>query len=300
MKKFKVYLYLILLVLIGCFIGIYGFTLAKYVSNSVWDYYLKSKGFYFSSDYLDSMLVQNVDNLWDGESVTFNIKNNLNQVVITNYDIYYEVVCTIKGDAAAYTECHLNGTTSNMLEGVLANFQTCNNTTGDGIDVSLFNKTDCELGGYDWINQIAVKELYFDVVVTDENYELQDVVVNISATSTSPYRKTLSGDFVLHKSNMKDASITADYKNYANYDRLTISNSYTSSKCVRVTWNDDKLIINADENQFSSYGTSVNGYINEIKFNLEGKKSLSFIFYKKTFNNIYNIDEFVIEESDGC
>ena len=34
----------------------------------------------------------------DGGSVYFNIKNNLNQTIITNYDIDYKVSCTIKGE----------------------------------------------------------------------------------------------------------------------------------------------------------------------------------------------------------
>jgi hypothetical protein len=286
------------LLIVGSFLCIYGFTYAKYVANSVWDYYLKSKGFYFSSDYLDSSLVRNVNNLWDGGSVNFNIKNNLNENVITSYDINYSLTCTIIGDAASHAECHMNGTSTNTQNGVLASFQTCSNTTGDGIIVSTLNKTDCELGGYDWISQVAVKDLYFDVVLTDTNYELKDVTVNVTATSTSPYRKALSGDFVLHKTDIEENKVTMNYKNYSNYDRLIISNSYTSNKCVRITWDSNKLLINSSE--FSSFATDSNGYINEIKFNIDAKKSLSYIFYRRDFDMTYDVTEFLIEETTGC
>jgi hypothetical protein len=300
MKKSRKYIFLVLLIVAGSFLSFYCFTFAKYVYNSIWDYYLKSKGFYFSSDYLGSTVVKNTNNLWDGGSVHFNIRNNLNDAVITNYDIDYRVTCTVVGDASSYAACHMNGTTLNMQDGILSSFEACNNYTEDGIDVSLLNKTDCELGGYDWETQIAVKDLYFDVVLTDTNYELNDVVVNVTATSTSPYSKTLSGDFTLHKSSTQVSNITMDYKNYSDYDRLIISNAYPIAKCVRVTWDANKLIINSDNSEFSSYGTDTNGYINEIKFNVGAKSSLGYIFYRKDLDMQYNVSEFSIEESSGC
>jgi hypothetical protein len=107
-------------------------------------------------------------------------------------------------------------------------FKICSNTTNDGIDVSLFDETDCELGGYDWVDEVVINDLYFDVILTDINYELEDVVVNITVTSTSPYSKTISGDFILHKPSMEEDNITMDYKNYLDYDMLIISNSYSS------------------------------------------------------------------------
>jgi hypothetical protein len=300
MKKSKKYIFLVLLIVAGSFLGFYCFTFAKYVYNSTWDYYLKSKGFYFSSDYLGSNVVKNTNNLWDGGSVHFNIKNNLNDAVITNYDIDYRVTCTIVGDASSYAACHMNGTTLNMQDGVLSSFEACSNYTDDGIDVSLLNKTDCEIGGYDWETQIAVKNIYFDVVLTDSNYELNDVVVNVTATSTSPYSKMLSGDFTLHKGSTQVSNIAMDYKNYSDYDRLIISNAYTSAKCVLVTWDSNKLIINSDNSGISSYGTDTNAYINEIKFNVGAKDSLSYIFYRRDLDMQYNVSEFSIEESSGC
>jgi hypothetical protein len=282
------------------FLCIYGFTFAKYVSDSVWNYYLKSKGFYFSSDYLGSNVVKNANNLWDGSSVHFNIKNNLNQTVITNYDIGYSIACTIQGDAASHTECHVNGTNSNTQDGVLPSLQACVNSTTDGIDVSSYTKEDCESGNYDWVNQISTKDLYFDVVLTDVGYELKDVIVNVTVTSTAPYRKTLIGDFTLHKSTMEEDKLIMNYNNYSNYGRLIISNSYSNAKCVSVTWDTNKLLINADSTEFSSYEVDSNNYINKIKFNIGAKANLSYIFYKKDFNATYNVTDFSIEESSGC
>lgn len=300
MKKRNKYLFLGLITTacgILCFLG---FSFARYVSTSVWDYYLKSKGFYFSSDYLGSKTLKNVDNFWDGESVNFNIKNNLNQTVVTNNDINYNVTCEIEGEAKTYASCNLNGTNSNELNGVLAKIETCINETEDGKDVSSLNKTACELGGYEWKNQVAIKDFYFDVDLTDEEYELTDVVVNVVATSISPYRKTLSGKFILHKNDLITNIVTMSYKNYSNYDILTVSNTHSTSKCIKITWDSAKLKIDTLNNSFSSYSTDSDGYINEIKLNIESKRNKNYRFYRDSFKTLYDINEFTLEESSEC
>lgn len=300
MKKYNKYIRLIALVLLCSILCVSGFTFAKYVSTSVWDYYLKSKGFYFSSDFLGNPLVKNVNNQWKGESIYFNVNNSLNQAVITEYDINYNAECKIEGDVSSYAECRLNGTDSNVQEGVLTSYQSCVNKTGDGIIVTSLDKTNCELGGYDWVNQIAEKDIYFDVVLTDESYDLKDVVVNIIVTSKSPYHKKLYGNFLLHKINLEEENITMEYKNYSSYDRLIISNPNSSNKCVKLNWDSKKLIIDTDKTKLSSYLTDSNDYINEIKFNIGGKKSLSYIFYKKNPVVTGSVSEFLIEESTDC
>lgn len=275
----------------------FGATFAKYIHNSFLDYYFKSKGFYFSSDYLDTTKVKNVNNLWDGKSVYFNVRNNLNQEVITNYDISYKATCKIINDASSFAECHMNGSENGTYEGVLSHYQVCNNETDDGVDVSLLTKTECELNGYEWINQIASKELYFDII-TNDNHQLKDVVVEVSVISTSPYRKTLTGEFVLHRSEVGDNNINLKYNNYSNYDRLIISNSYSTNKCVTISWDANKLLIADDLDSINSFNTDENGYINEINFNIESRKEKSFIFYKRDFNNIYDAEEFSMEYDD--
>jgi hypothetical protein len=300
MKKYKKYLILVILMIAIAVFFVCGFTLAKYVSNSFWDYYLKSKGFYFSSDYLGSTTIQNVNNLWDGDSVHFNIKNNLNQKVITNYDINYNASCTVLGEASSYVECHMGGTNSSSEQGTLSRIEACVNNTPDGINVSSFNETDCETQGYEWTDQIASKDLYFDIVLTDNNYQLKDLKVNVTVTSTSPYHKTLTGEFSLYKINNEGNSVSLSYKNYVDYDRLIVSNPTLENKCVEVSWDASKLIINADSNQYSSSELDENGYINKIKFNINAKNSASYIFYKRDFDMPYDVNEFNIIETDGC
>lgn len=300
MKKIKKHKFLIMIVTVISFLCIFGFTYGKYVSNSIWNYYLESKGFYFSSDYLGTTESKNVDNLWDGESVAFNIKNSVNQNVITGYDIGYNVSCEIQGDAASHAECHLNGTNLSTQTGVLTSIGACQNKSNDNVDVSSYNKTNCELGNYNWLYQAATNNLYFDIVLTDQQYTLKDVSVNITATSSTPYQKTLIGNFTLHKSNATSDAVTLDYKSYSNYERLTIANSYANTKCVKLTWNSSNLLIDTNSTGISSSNVDENDYINEIKFNISKKTSLSYIFYKRHFSETYNVNDFTIEETTGC
>ena len=46
----------------------YNYSMAKYVSNSFWNYYLSTKGFYFSSDLLDTTKITNINNNWEYDS----------------------------------------------------------------------------------------------------------------------------------------------------------------------------------------------------------------------------------------
>ena len=75
--------------LVGLLILTRGITYAKYVSNSVLNYYLNSKGFYFKSDNLDTEIKNNADTSWDGDKVTFSITNSSNKSLATEYDIKY-------------------------------------------------------------------------------------------------------------------------------------------------------------------------------------------------------------------
>lgn len=78
---------------------------ARYISNSIWDYYLSSNNFYFESDYLDKNIKNNIYNSWDGNSISFNLKNGLSNDIYTKDDIKYEVSCITLNEAS----CLVNG-----------------------------------------------------------------------------------------------------------------------------------------------------------------------------------------------
>lgn len=275
-------------------------TYAKYISESIWDYFLKSKEFYFESDYLNFEGQDNVNNIWDGNSVKFSVRNNLNQKLITDYDITYEVKCEVIGDESLHTSCKLNGTDSDQLNGTLSKIEICKNKTNDEVDTSKFEKSDCELGGYEWEKQVSLNEIYVDVVLTDENYKLEDITIKITATSTEPYKKVIVGNFILHKPQDIEGRLIPDIKIYELYSILTITNTFEDTKCMKLSWNPDKMVIDLNSESYSSYSKNENDYINEIKFNLTSGKSKSYIFYKKDKEEEYSIEDFLIEETVTC
>jgi len=299
MTKIKRKLYLIGVLLVAIFIIFYSFTLARYVSNSAWDYYLNSKGFYFSSDYLAATKVNNVDSLWDGNSVHFNIKNTLNEAVITAYDIDYQVSCTLDAAAAVYSECRLNGSVNSSENKTVVADYACVNNTGDSVDVTAYDETNCDSGGYDWTVQAVEDDLYFDIVLTNSNYSIKDVTATIEVTTTSPYAKEITGEFKLKKIEAIEGEVSLSYENYSIYDRLIVSNPNLSIKCVKVTWDSDDLLIDKENSSFSSYSTDASGYINEIIFNISAKKDINYMFYPRD-SGTYDVNDFTIANDSGC
>lgn len=294
MRKKIRYVILGLVLIVMCGVCIYGFTYAKYVYNKAQDYYLSSRKFYFESDYLGTESITNVNNLWDLGSIQFNVRNNDNDALITNYNITYTVECTIEGDASNYLSCNINDPNNGTLSSTLG----CTNNTNDLVDVSGYDEATCNNSNYNWENQITTNDIYFDIEKTDNTYNLEDVTVNIRVTSTSPYEKVLLGKFVLHKKETDEVNVTSNYEDYDNYGRLNIYNTSEVNKCIQVSWNADNLKIDSINQEFSSYLVDANNYINSIIIPIETKRSKSYVFYKN--GGIYDNTSFTISDSDDC
>lgn len=298
MAKYKKNILIVLLVMVAGLIGIKGITYAKYAYNSAWDHFLKSKGFYFSSDNLSINGLKNVNNAWNGENIYFNIKNSINDNVITNYDISYEAGCEVV-DNPDY-DCKLNDD-SNLVNGILSSFESCHNSLNDGIDVSQLSKNDCEVNGYEWIKQTTISNLYFNIFSVNGDTQLpDDINVLVTVKSLDPYSETLRGNFLIHKMQTDDNSLNMNYEHYENYGRLVISNPSSNFKCLKLGWDSAKLRIDIDNNSFSSYTVDSEGYINEIKFNIEPNSVKNYIFYGIPLTDKYNLDSFELTESSEC
>lgn len=274
------------------------YTMAKYVSNSALNYYLSTKGFYFSSDELDTIQTTNINNNWDQESIYFTLKNSENDFLISDYDIKYTVTCTIQNEAAEYSKCILNGKDSNTFTGIISASSVCINNI-DEVDVSTYKKEDCESAGYEWKAQESFKEMYFDIVKTGDK-DINYVSVLIEVTSTEPYSKTLLGEFNLSSIDVVDSGLGIDYKEYDDYSRVVITNSYDENKCVKLKWNADNLRIDETSGNISSFKTDSSNNINEIIFKVDKMNSISYVFYKTNFSKIYDYQEFSFIESNEC
>lgn len=267
--------------------------LARYSSSSVWNYYLESHGFYFTSDFLGNN-IKNVDTLWDGNSVHFNLRNSSNDNLITEYDIRYNVSCEVLSDIPAL--CKLNGTNSSNYTGILSSNSRCVNNI-DNVDVSSFNKTECEIKGYDYENLSVNQDLYFDIV-PESGYELSNVDVKITVNSVSPYKKSISGIFSLFKNSRDMGSISKSIIDNALYDDLILTNSYDTRKCVNVKFDSSKRIVDLFDGM-SNVLSDDSGYVKEFNISIDGMSNKKIRFYNKDFSSNYNVDDFVVTET-GC
>lgn len=283
-KRYKI---ILIVVLIGFCLGLFLTTLARYSSSNVWNYYLESQGFYFSSDNLSNDQV-NVDTFWDGSSVHFNVKNFSNNNLISSKDISYQVSCDV---IDSDIPCTLNGTESSTVNGVLSKSSRCVNEI-DQIDVSSMNKTECEVAGYTWENVSVTNDLYFDI----DSDEITDVSVLITVNSTSPFRKTMTGVFNLSKSEVVTGNIDYNVNHYNSFDELIISNSHDTGKCISVSFDSSKRIVDIT-NDMNIISSDNNGYVNSFSFGVGSMSNEKIIFYNKTgldFNDI------VVGETDEC
>lgn len=292
-NKQKKILILTIFIVVALVIINYRFSLAKYASDSIWNYYLKSKEFYFSSDELEETGKKNTDNTWDGESIKIHLNNSKNNSLITNYDISYKVECSIK-ESNTPAKCLLNEDKS-IQEGVLSYSEACVNKK-DTTDVSSYNKTNCEINGYDWVKKKTSQEL--SLTLTSEE-ELENATVLVTATATAPYKKVLTGEFVLKKDKNLLGNINMLYQNYNDYGQLIISNTYQQDQCINISWDSKKLRLDYDKSNILSSDTDTDGYINSIDINIPKKNNKTYKFYPLDTNK-YDISAFNLIKKDNC
>lgn len=293
MKNKKI---IILILIISAILGLSHLTsFARYGTNYVWNYYLESHGFYLESDSL-GLDKKNTNTLWDGSSVHFGVKNFSNNDLITDFDIRYTVTCEVLNNDP-YT-CKLNGTENSSLNLVLSSNSRCVNTTEDLVDVSEFGKSECEIGGYSWRNFAVTQDVYFDVF-GNNNQEVNNARIKITVSSTSPYRKTITGIFNLFKNIQSTGEIIKQIYDNELYDELVITNSYDIRKCVQVSFNTDTRIVEKDIDMIDPT-TDSNGYIESFKLLINGKDNKVLKFYNQDYSLNYSQDDFTVVESSGC
>ena len=296
MKKIRKYLIIILIILIVIFLLTKVFSFAKYVSNHTFNHYLESKGFYLSSDKLDIEPVQNIDKAYDGEPIKIVLKNSLNKEAITTYDIKYKAECSVSDEYKDKVGCRFTDNNESTFEGVLSNKEVCVNNTNDGKDVSDYSKSECEMNGYTYTTKVNTKDLYVDIYsLNDEEYN--DVTVNVKVESTSPYKKTMSGDFILHKKRTDSKEVVLKYKETDTFSNLIITNKSTTDKCLTLKW--DSKVFHLDNSNINIISSSKDedNYLNEIKFKVNANSNINYRFYKVNFNETYDETAFSIEEN---
>lgn len=291
-KKIKIVLIMISILLVTT-----SLTLGKYVYNSVWNYYLSTRGFYFESDLLDVNSKNNSLLKWDGSNIYFMLKNSLNNELISEYDISYKITCEVLGDEANYVDCMLNGTTSSEFNGVLSSNAGCINNISDE-DVSNLNKAKCELNGYTWQQEITSTKNYFNFKLSDESKEIDELSVKITVDSIEPYTKKLVGIFNINKINVDESSVLTKYQSFSEYDELTIINTSSSEKCLSISFDTKNYLFDASSYPIVDEYTDSLNKINQIDIKINKKSSSIYNFYKINNEKEYSVNDFVIEEKE--
>ena len=290
MKLKKKKLLLIIPIVLFVVLTIIATSYSKYVHNSVRSYYLKSKGFYFYSENLSSTTRKNTNLSWDGTNISFIIKNNISDNEITSFDIPYKVTCEIIGNNNQ--TCNLYNTGTNIYQGTLSGSSRCINNTNDGVNVNTLNKTNCEIGGYTWYREKSQKELYFNIESQDP---IIDVEVKITAESLNKYKQKIIGTYKLHKKSIVTNDIVTNYENYANYDKLTITNTTNAKKCLSMSFDSTKLRLD-NSITLKSYDVDANNYIDELEIEINKDEIKELYFYKVDLNTNYTLNDLNIEE----
>ena len=290
MKKRKI---MTIFIIISVLFGTISMTLGKYIYNSVWSYYLTSREFYFESDMLDINTKKNSMLKWDGEDIKFKLKNGKNDELISEYDITYKIVCEVLGEESDYIDCDLNNTNKNVYDGTLSTESYCVNSI-DSVDVSALEKTECEINGYVWHNEVTTKLNFFNLKLTDDSKNIDEVSIKITVESLSPYKKELIGIFNLNKLEEPETDLLIEYQGYDEYDELILTNLSDQKKCVEINFLSDNYVVDIDDTIIDYSLEETNKIILEIP----KEDSIIKDFYKTNFEKKYSIEDFVIVEKD--
>lgn len=289
-KKKNKYLRRQIIILISLVICILSFVVifGRYLTNNIKNFFVKSEEFYFYSDKLsENTSIYEIDN-WSGVDdyvITINMNSTKNNIEAAIYDIGYSV---------SY-EC-----TDNAI-------CTLNKTAGI---ISQSTNTD-----------------FFNITITP-NMQLETgdkVIVEIEATSTAQYKKTLKGRFTLVVGKEKLSYQITD-KSQNPYMELSITNTlsyyivdqafsnYTAGqkididtylaltdeekkKCyssiVTIKFNPTEILFDVTNNAYGDATdiktTTIDGktYINEITIPIDAVSSRDLRFYKVDVSKDY-------------
>lgn len=251
MKKKKYLLLLIPIILIGLTA-----TFSRYIYNKLSEHYLESKEFYFYSDVLTIDNKTYTAQNWDGTIsyiIPLIVKNYKNDLAITADDINYELSIN----------CPDNATCTSDLTGNI----------------------DTLTGG-----EKSETKINITVVMNDKVEAGDKVKVEVTAKSTSTYKKTLKGNFNIE---ISDTTFEIDDKENRAYLVLRLANATPNTHTYKLSF--DPTILNIDmTNSLVINGTksttTINNetFINGLEVIVSGTNSEEILFYKNDITKDYS------------
>ena len=280
---------LLILILLICCIGSIAITFGRYVSNSISNFFIRSKEFYFNADKLaEDVAIYQIDN-WSGvDTYTINVTmdSRKNNIKATTYDIPYDISYSVSNNAL----CQLSKNSGTILA----------NTNSDSFDVIVTPNAQLNTGDRVEVEITATSRAQykktlkgrFTLIVGKEqlSYEITDA-------AKSPYcelRLTNTVSYYTAKENVGSYS-AGDKINSDEYLRLsdTMKSKFVSST-VKIEFDPNEVLLditNENYNKFTDiqYRT-INGvsYIRSFKIAMDASSSMDIRFYKVDVNENYS------------
>ena len=285
-KTKKYFKPLIILIAIALIVPI-GYTVSRYVMNVLKDYYIESKNFYFNSNRLKEDNPMYLINNWSGVgtfTIDISLNSNKNHILASDFDVSYNLSYTCSQDVI------------------------CSSDKNSGV---IYTATHTD-------------NVIISITPTRAFDDGESVIINVSATSTSPYVETISADFKIVVGK-RGIAYTIDDQADRPYLLVSITNaiaeynvieafggylvgdkidsrtyralsSVNKAKCVSITVElsfDPNEIVLDTTNSIRGLNTlntqTVNGvsYISHISFPMEALTSSEIRFYKLDYTEDY-------------
>lgn len=241
-------------------------TFGRYIYNSVRDLYLKSQNFSFSSNLLTTTGKSYKYANWSGvddyelDLQLYSYENELSLFTYEGSGLAYSITCEVEDTTKATV--HIGTITGNATE-----------------------------PGY-IPNETNVKDIKIYLKPT-ENLQVGDTVkVNVTASTTEPYEKTIRATFNI-KVTGQGVTYSIEDEVASIYATLKLVNTKTETNKVTLSYNPELVVIDVTheyyENRISQTSTSVDGVecVNSVTFNMEPADVKHIRFYKKDINANY-------------
>lgn len=279
---------LILLAILLCSIS-FVIVFGRYITNSINNFFVRSKEFYFFSDKLSENLdIFQIEN-WSGVddyTITVNMNSRKNNLEVASYDIGYKITYTCSDNAI----CQLSKTSGIISSDDNTDFFNLTITpntqlqTGDKVVVYIEATSNT-----DYVKTLRGK---FTLVVGQE-----DLTYQITDQSNSPYAElsitnTLTYYVVKEAFGTYEAGYKIDFDTYLALTEEQQAKCYSS--IVKVTFDPkDVLIDNTSESYQNALSTTtemIDGkeYINSITLPIEAISSTNIRFYKVDISKDYS------------
>ena len=285
--KHKIKQILILIALIICTLTLVS-TFGRYVVNTINNFFLRSKEFYFYSDKLTDTSAYYQINNWTGAdpyTITINMNSRLNNLKATSYDIDYN----ISYKCSTNCTCQLSKTTGIIVATTNTDYFNLVLTpniglkTGDTVWVQITAETNSKYKKkLDATFKLVVgqEDLYYEIVDTAENKYF-----DLNLTNTLSYYK-----------------VRQAFDNYHIDDRLDVdtylalsddNKAKCSSAIITISFDPNTVLLDMTNSNYLNATnvtkTSISGsnYISGMTFEMEPISSTIVRFYKKNASEDY-------------